>query len=81
MLLYRIYKQFSFSSTINDSDHSIKKKNGQAQVDGAAFKFPLSTSVAQGLLVQIPGTDMAPLMRPCCGRSPICKVEEDGHRC
>ena len=27
------------------------------------------------------GADMAPLDRPCCGRSPAYEVEEDGHRC
>ena len=35
----------------------------------------------QGLLVQIPGVDMAPLGKPCWGRRPTYKVEEDGHGC
>ena len=26
-----------------------------------------------------PGADMAPLDRPCCGRRPTYKIEEDGH--
>ena len=30
--------------------------------------------------VQIPGTDMAPLGKPRCGRHPTNKVEEDGDR-
>ena len=48
---------------------------------GAAAKFTPSTSVAQGSLVQILGVDMAPLVKPCCGRGPTYKVEEDGHGC
>ena len=37
--------------------------------------------VAQGSQVKIPGADMAPLGKPCCGRSPMYKVEENGHGC
>ena len=44
-------------------------------------KFARSALAAWGSLVQIPGADMAPLVKPCCGRHPIYKVEEDGHRC
>ena len=28
-----------------------------------------------------PGAEMAPLDKPCCGRCPTYKVEEDGHGC
>ena len=44
-------------------------------------KFVRSASVARGSPVWIPGMDMALLDKPCCGRSPTYKVEEDGHGC
>ena len=44
-------------------------------------KFTRSTSAAWGLSVWIPGADVAPLGKPCCGRCPTYKVEEDGHGC
>ena len=40
-----------------------------------------SDLVAWGLQVQNPGMDMAPLNKPCCGRCPTYKVEEDGPGC
>ena len=48
---------------------------------GAAVKFAHSASAAQGLPVRIPGADTAPFGKPCCGRRPTYKVEEDGHGC
>ena len=44
-------------------------------------KCACSALVARGSLVQIPGVDMEPLGKPCCGRRPTYKVEEDGHGC
>ena len=48
---------------------------------GAAVKFARSASAAQDSPVRIPGADMAPLGKPCCGRRPTYKVEKDGHGC
>ena len=44
-----------------------------------SVKCAHSASVAQGLRVQIPAADMAPLGKPCCGSRPTYKVEKDGH--
>ena len=48
---------------------------------GAVAEFACSPLTARGSLVQILGADMASLGRPCCGRHPTYKVEEDGHGC
>ena len=53
----------------------------RGQPGGTAAKCARSTSVAQGLSVQIPGADMVLLGTHCCGRRPTYKVEEDGHGC
>ena len=47
----------------------------------SAVKFARSDPVALGSPVRIPGADMAPFGKPCCGRHPTYKVEEDGHGC
>ena len=48
---------------------------------GAAVKCAHSASMARGSLVPIPGVDMPLLIKPCCGRRPTYKVEEDEHGC
>ena len=48
---------------------------------GAAVKCAHSASAAQDSLVQIPGADIRTAVKPCCGRHPRHKVEEDGHGC
>ena len=47
----------------------------------AAVKLASSNLAAGASQVRIPGADMAPLGKPCCGRRPTYKVEEDGHGC
>ena len=44
-------------------------------------KFTCSALVAWGSPVPILGADTAPLVKPCSGRHPPCKIEEDGHGC
>ena len=56
-----------------------KTKRGWA--GGTVVKHARSAWAAQGSPVRIPGVDMAPLGKPCCGRCPTYKVEEDGHGC
>ena len=48
---------------------------------GPAVKCARSALAARGSLVRIPGEDMALLGKPCCGRRPTYKGEEDGHGC
>ena len=52
-----------------------RKSTCWGQPSGIAVKFV----AAQALPVQIPGADMALLVKPCCRRHPTYKVEEDGH--
>ena len=48
---------------------------------GTVIKFSCSASPARGSLVRILGADMALLGKPCYGRRPTYKVEEDEHGC
>ena len=53
-------------------------KHHEGQPGGAAIKFTCSDLAAQGSPVWVPVAD---LHKPCCGRRPTYKVEEDGHVC
>ena len=53
----------------------------RGQPGGTLVKFPRCALVAHGSRVRIPGADLALLMKPCCGRHPTYKVEEDGQEC
>ena len=44
-------------------------------------KCARATSVSRGSLVWVTGVDMALLGKPCRGRRPTYKVEEDQHGC
>ena len=50
------------------------------QCSGIVVRFVCSTLTAQGLQVQIPAANLAPLIKPCCGGIPH-KIEEDWHGC
>ena len=71
---------FTFILNIKFIFFSIKNiKRGQP--GGTAIKCSYSASVAGSSPIRIPAADMAPLGKPCCGRHPTYKIEEDGHRC
>ena len=55
------------------------KKEGRPS--GASVKCAHSTLAALGSLVGILAADMALNDKPCCGRHPTNKIEEDGHGC
>ena len=68
------------SDRVGPTKHGFKIMWLRGWPHGAVVKCARS-SAAQGSLVRIPGADMAPLGKPCCGRRPTHKVEEDGHGC
>ena len=83
-LLYDIQIKDSKLKIKSYSDQRLNIKNklqSRGKPGGAAVKYARSASAAHGSLVRIPGADMAPLGKPCCGRRPRYKVEEDGHGC
>ena len=72
MFLKRIY------SNIYSGEFLKFKKMGWGLPGGAAVKFAHSASWRPG--VHWPGFQCA-LGKPCHGRHPIYKIEEDGHGC
>ena len=56
-----------------------KHPHGACPVVQRLVKCAHPASVARGSPVQIPASDVAPLGKPCCGRRPTYKVEEDRH--
>ena len=70
----------AYSPTAPSCGARIKPGPG-SRPSGAAVKCAPSASVASGSPVWIPGADMAPLGKPCCGSRPTYKIEEDGHGC
>ena len=65
---------------MEDQKLTFEKKMSWVPARGVVVKFPRSSSVARRLQVQIPGTDLTPLVKPRCGSIPH-KIEEDWHRC
>ena len=47
---------------------------------GVVVKFVSSILAAEGLQLQFPDVDLAPLIKTCCGGIPR-KIEEDWHLC
>ena len=60
---------------------ALLKVTEMGQPSSSVVKFARSASVARRSPAWIWGADMAPLGKPCCGRRPTYKVEEDGHGC
>ena len=72
---------FSVPAFNKASPECFTERGSRGCPSGTVVKFARSTSVAWASPVRIPGADMAPLGKPCCGRCPTYKVEEDGHGC
>ena len=66
------------TSTLFSEEFSFKNVQAGGQPSGTVVKLAPYTSVAWGSLVGIPGVDMAPLGKQCCGRCPTDRVQEDG---
>ena len=57
------------------------KSTVEASPGRVAVKFTHLALAAWGSPIQILGEGPALHIKPCCGRHPTYKVEEDGHRC
>ena len=62
---------------VSMADRSLNK----GQPGGVVVKLTCPASAVQGSPVQILGGDTGLLGKPCCGRRPTYKVEEDGQGC
>ena len=74
------YIHFYVSNSILEI-YKVTKCNSWGWPLSTTVKWARSALAAQGSPVWILGVDMAPLGKPCCGRHPTYKVEEDGHGC
>ena len=59
-------------------DKDVKTTKWQMLKDRAG---PVAEWLSAHIPLREPGADMVPLGKPCCGRCPTYKVEEDGHGC
>ena len=74
-------KGMNYKCPLSLDSTNLLKTLVEGRPGGAAVKCAHSASVAQGSPGQIPGADMTPLGKPCCGWRPTYKVEEDGSGC
>ena len=76
---YPIFQYFIRKIRIEDKE--ISQERIRDWPSGAAVKFVPSTSLAQGLPVQILGMDLRTIYQAMLWQHPTYKMEEDGHRC
>ena len=74
------YEQPAKKSIDKDCLKSRIKMRGQPRSTAVKFAHSASMARVQGFRSQRTWI-YALLIKPCCGRRPIYKVEEDGHRC
>ena len=80
--LYFLFSlQFDSNSELGIIEITLKGGNDRASLVAQRLSAHVPCWVAWGSPVRIPGADMAPLGKPCCGRHPTYKTEEDGHGC
>ena len=80
LMLWVNYEKLNFYTQTRSKFPEFKYRiHSRGQPHGVTVKFTLCFR-QPGLQVQIPGIDLAPLVKPHCGSIPH-KVQEDGHRC
>ena len=78
--IVKLYNIFFYAEILESCFFSSQKSASfWGRPSGAVVKCAHFAFVAWGSLVRIPGADIAPLGKPCCGMRPTYKVEEDGH--